>query len=286
VKPSQRSHWLTHAEILTLALSCAASAVARAEDPPSSEPSATAAQVQTAEVDTSPNSTERPFLFTVDPSLPAPFHAVLTAGMGNVTKTGEERPVGAGQIVPTLGVEYGLLSRLSLYAEGGVAFVQAGNPGQLSSPVIFEGGAHILLTDPSSRTWRVSLRPEYFYDFDGSSTLSLTATGAWYYRKVRVVASFQASHTFQTDADGVDLQATLGALYELPYGFRVGLEGVVSDLEEIVTPAAEGGSSAFAGPTVGWEYGRFQIVAGPAFGVTPGAIYDSFLVRAAACLRL
>jgi hypothetical protein len=232
------------------------------------------------------NPPERGFLFTVDPTLPAPGHVVATAGMGNVTRTGEERPVGAGQVVPTLGAEVGILPRLSLYAEGGAAFVQAGNPGQLSSPFIFEGGAHVLLTDPSSRMWQVSLRPSYGYDFTGASTLNFMATGGVRYGGFRAVASLLGSHTFQTGSDPVDIQATVGATYALPYGFRVGLEGVVADLEEIVTPGAEGGSSAFAGPTLGWELGRFQIVAGPAFGVTPGAIYDAFLFRAAACVRL
>jgi len=232
------------------------------------------------------NPPSRGFLFTVDPTLPSQWQVVATAGMGNVTRSGEERPVGAGQIVPTLGAEVGLVSRLSLYAEGGMAFVQATNPGQISSPVIFEGGAHILLTDPASRMWQVSLRPSYSYDFDGSSTLNFTVTGGWQYAGFRVVASAMGSHTFADSSDPVDIQATVGATYALPYGFRVGLEGVVADLEEIAQAGAEGGTSAFAGPTVGWEWQRFQIVAGPAFGVTPGAIYDAFLFRAAASVRL
>jgi len=232
------------------------------------------------------NSPERGFLFTVEPSLPAQWQVVATAGMGNVTRTGEERPVGVGQLVPTLGAEVGLVPRLALYAEGGVAFVQAQNPGQISSPVIFEGGVHILLTDPASHMWQVSLRPSYSYDFDGSSTFNFTVTGGWRYAGFRVVASLMGSHTFEDGSDPVDLQGTLGATYALPLGFRVGVEGVVADLEELVQAGAEGGSSAFAGPTAGWEWKRFQIVVGPAFGVTPGAIHDAFLFRAAACLRL
>jgi len=155
------------------------------------------------------------------------------------------------------------------------------------SPFILDTGLHILLTNPDSRMWRLSLRPSYSYDVDGSSTANLTATLGWYYKQVRVVASFMGSHTFEDGSDPVDLQATLGATYALPYGFRVGLEGVAADVEELVQAGAEGGTTAFAGPTAGWEWGRIQLVAGPSFGVTPGAFQnDSFLFRAAASLRL
>ncbi|HUB09276.1 MAG TPA: hypothetical protein VMB50_19890 [Myxococcales bacterium] len=275
-------HPLSILEVLALAVPLAAP-VSLAEDAPIPQ---AAADVAGSAAQNAPNPPEREYLFTVDPSLPAAGHVVVTAGLGNVTRTGEERPVGAGQLVPTLGAEVGLWSRLALYVEGGAAFEQVGNPGGLASPVVFEGGAHILLTDPASRVWRVSLRPSYTYDFDGSSTLNLTATGAWNYKAVRVAASVMGSHTFQGDADALDVQATLGATYALPLGFRVGVEGVAADLEEIADAGAEGGTSAFAGPTLGWEWGRFQIVAGPAFGVTPGAIYDPLLFRAAAALRL
>ena len=236
--------------------------------------------------DTRSNAPERGFLFAVEPSVPDPLHAVVSAGMGNVTRTGEERPVGSGPVFPTLGAEVGLRPRLSVYAEGGAVVIQSGNPGQLASPFILDAGVHVLLTNPTSRMWRLSLRPSYSYDVTSASTLNLTATLGWYYENIRIVSSFEGSHTFQAGSDPIDLQATLGATYALPLGFRVGLEGVVSDLEEIVTPGAEGGSSAFAGPTAGWENDRIQVVAGPAFGITPGAIYDSFLFRAAVVVRL
>ena len=94
------------------------------------------------------NVPERGFLFAVEPSLPDPFHVVLTGGLGNVSRTGEERPVGSGKAFPTLGVEAGLLSRLSVYAEGGVVVIEPGNPGQLASPFILDTGFHILSQTP------------------------------------------------------------------------------------------------------------------------------------------
>jgi hypothetical protein len=83
------------------------------------------------------------------------------------------------------------------------------------------------------------------------------------------------------------MQATLGATYALPYGFRVGVEGVAADLEELFQAGAENGTSAFAGPTAGWEWGRVQLVAGPAWGVTPAnPTTDSLLFRWALAVRL
>lgn len=261
---------------------------ARADDPAEAPAPAPAPPPDVA-VDgnpTRPNPPERGFLFAVEPSVPDQWHAVVGMGVGNVSRTGEERPVGAAQGFPTLGAEVGILSRVSLYAEGGAVVIQDGNPGGLASPFILDTGVHILLTNPNSRMWRLSLRPSASYDVTGAWTSNVTATLGWYYQNFRVVGSAMGSHTFQEGADDVDLQATLGATYALPLGFRVGVEGVVSDLEEVFGTGAEGGASAFAGPTAGWEWGRVQLVAGPAFGVTPGALTDSFLFRWALALRL
>jgi hypothetical protein len=168
------------------------------------------------------NVPERGFLFAVEPSVPDPLHAVISAGMGNVTRTGEERPVGSGPVFPTLVAEVGLLPRLSVYAEGGAVVIQSGNPGQLASPFILDAGVHVLLTDPTSRMWQLSLRPSYSYDVTGASTLNLTATLGWYYENIRIVSSFEGSHTFQADADAIDLQATFGATYVATAGLPCG----------------------------------------------------------------
>jgi hypothetical protein len=217
---------------------------------------------------------ERTFLFTYDPSLPAQGHLVVSAGMGNVSRTGEERPVGAGEIMPAVGVEVGVVSRLSLYVDSAFTVWPQGTKGV--SPFSVEAGPRILLTDPHSREFFVTLVPAWALDFWGNSALQLTAAFAWNYRILRVAASATASHTFQTGADPADVQATIGASVRLPLGFLVGLEGVVTDLEEIATPADEGGPSAFAGPTLGWSWEhRFQVVAGPAYGRAPSYTGDA-----------
>jgi hypothetical protein len=224
---------------------------------------------------------ERPFLFATDPSLPAVGHVIVSAGLGNVTaNTGEERPVGSGALFPTVGAEVGIFSRLSLYVDAGYLFWQAGATNV--SPVTLDAGAHILLTNPTSQNLRLALKTSYGLDFFGNSTLLINAAFAWDYSILRVIASGTASHTFQDGSDPVDVEASVGASVKVPAGFRVGVEGVVTDLEEVASEGAEGGSSAFAGPTLGWEWShRFQVVAGPAYGGGPN-YYQGFLFRAAA----
>jgi hypothetical protein len=252
------------------------------------------------------NPADRGFLYAYEPSLPKQWQVLVLAGLGNVTRTGEERPVGGGTVVPQFGAELGLLSRLSVYAEAGIVDIQkssscnAQNQSCLQSPLILDTGVQVLLTNPTSRMWRVTVRPSYSYDVTEASTLNFTVTAGFYlapgsrWKDLRVVASFMGSHTLQTGSDPVDLQATLGATYGLPLGFKIGAEAVISDLEEIVTPGAEGGSSAFAGPSVGWQWDRIQVVCGPAFGVTPGVFnnlpdgkpLDTFLFRGVLAVRL
>jgi hypothetical protein len=219
------------------------------------------------------------FLFTDDPSIPAPGHVVVSAGVGSVTRTGEERPVGAGDAIPTTGAEIGILRRLSFAVDAGFVFWKPGSGN--GSPVTVEAGPRILLTSPESRSLFFTLAPAYGLDFYGHSEILLNAAFAWTRGILRLAASATISHTFQDDADPLDVQASLGASVGLPLGFRVGLEGVVTDLEEIAGSEAEGGASAFAGPTLGWSWGHlFQIVAGPAYGFGPS--YSGFLARAAA----
>jgi hypothetical protein len=234
------------------------------------------------EADTSastPAPAERGFLFTPDPSLPAPGHVIVSAGIGSVTRTGEERPVGASDAIPTTGAEIGILRRVSFAVDTGFVFWKPGSGN--GSPVTVEAGPRILLTSPESQNVFLTLAPTYGLDFYGHSEILLSAAFAWTSGIFRLAASALVSHTFQSDADPLDVQASLGATVGLPLGFRVGLEGVVTDLEEIAGAEAEGGSSAFAGPTLGWSWKHvFQIVAGPAYGFGPN--YSGFLARAAA----
>ena len=57
-----------------------------------------------------------------------------------------------------------------------------------------------------------------------------------------------------------------------------------ADLEEVLDGGADGGGTAFAGPTVGWGAGPLQLVGGPAIGVAPGGCRLA-LARVVATIR-
>ena len=207
-----------------------------------------------------------PFLYMRDPSIPAPGQVAVTLGVGNVTRSGEERPAGAGPIVPTLGAEIGIVGRLSLFTDVGLESA----PGVEASPLTADAGLHLIVSDPDARDLRLAVEASIGREL-GASVTRVAATVAWRRDLVLVAASLVLSHSFQPGADALDLGGTFAATLALPHGFRVGGELVVSDLEELVDPEDEGGASAFAGPTLGWARGTaFEIVGGPAFGLGPG----------------
>jgi hypothetical protein len=224
---------------------------------------------------------DRPFLFVVDPSLPAPGHVIASAGLGNVARTGEVRPIGAGQLIPTAGFEVGALSRLSVYGEAEFAFDSAGSAPPANAG--FEVGTHVLLTDPRSRNFRAAMQASFGRDLSAMSKVLVNATAAWDIERLRVAASLTGFHDFGTGTDPIDLNGAVAASYLLPASFRLGAELAAQDLEEIGAAKAEGGTSAFVGPSLGYELAqRFQVVAGPAFGITSAA--PRVLVRAVASI--
>ena len=158
---------------------------------------------------------ERAYLYTLDPSLPAPGHVIVSAGMGNVTRTGEERPSGAGEIIPTAGIEVGALPRLSFYVDTGAIFWSSGT--RFVSPVTLQTGARILLTPPGETAVLLTLEPSYGLDFYGNNTALLSASFAWNVDRLRLAASGTMSHTFQGGAEPVDVEASVGATVRIPW---------------------------------------------------------------------
>ena len=222
---------------------------------------------------------DRPYLFFTDPSLPAPLHVILGVGLGSLTHTGEDRPIGAGPLLPTFSAEVGLLSRLSLYAQGELAYNQPGQAADANFGVI--AGAHILLTDPRSRDVRVALQAAAGSDFSGQFNLQLNVAAAWDIAHLRLAGSLTGLHYFSDDSDALDVNGTLAVSYLLPLDFRLGVESIAQDMEELFQSGAEGGATVYVGPTVGWELAhRFEIVVGPMFGCTTGS--SSVLARGAA----
>ena len=213
---------------------------------------------------------ERPFLFIEDPSLPQPGHVLFSGGLGNVTQSGELRPVGGGPLVPNAGAEVGISPRVSVFARGDASFNGGGQNSQ--TRLGFEAGAHLLLTQPGvSRPLRLALQGGLGRDVNGAAVARLAAVGSWDQGPVRLAASVTASHDFNGAADGVDVTGALAASLRVRGGFRAGAELVVQDLEESFGPAKEGGATGFAGPTLGWEWRHsLQFVAGPAVALVAG----------------
>jgi hypothetical protein len=225
------------------------------------------------------NGLNRPDLFMTDPSLPAPLHVIAGVGLGSLTHTGEERPVGAGPLLPTFNAEVGLLSRLSLYAQGELAYNQPGQAADTNFGIAV--GAHVLLTDPRARDFRVALQAAAGSDFSGQFNMQLNVAAAWEIQRLRLAGSVTGLRYFSAVSDGLDVNGTLSASYQLPMDFRLGVESIAQDMEELFQAAAEGGTTVYVGPTLGWELAhRFEIVAGPMFGVTAGA--SQVLARGAA----
>jgi hypothetical protein len=251
------------------------SAAATADETPTT-PEVDARVSGASEVDPGLN---RPYLFFTDPSLPAPLHVILGVGLGSLTHTGEDRPAGAGPLLPTFNAEIGLLPRLSIYAQGELAYNEPGQAADTNFGVVV--GAHILLTDPRSQNVRVALQAAGGTDFSGQFNILLNVAAAWDIEHLRLAASLTGSHYFTDESDALDVNGTLAVSYLLPLDFRLGVESIAQDMEELFQAGAETGTTVYVGPTVGWELAhRFEIVIGPMFGCTTGSA--SVLARGAA----
>ncbi len=88
--------------------------------------------------------------------------------------------------------------------------------------------------------------------------------------RVRLAATVHVEHVFADGRDPLDLMIQAGASCRIVGGFRLGVEYVGQDLEEVGTPGAEGGPRQFMGPTASLQllHERLSLVAGPSFGMT------------------
>lgn len=100
--------------------------------------------------------------------------------------------------------------------------------------------------------------------------------------RVRLAATVHGEHVFSEGRDPLDIMVQAGASCRLVGGFRLGAEYVGEDLEEAVSPGAEGGVRHFVGPTASLQvlHERLSIVAGPSFGLS--RLSPEILGRAAA----
>lgn len=89
-------------------------------------------------------------------------------------------------------------------------------------------------------------------------------------QRLRLATTFHGEHVFWNGRDPLDVMVSLGASYRVAGAFRLGAEYVGQDLEEIASPAAEGGARHFVGPTASLQLlqDRLTMVAGPAVGLS------------------
>jgi hypothetical protein len=99
--------------------------------------------------------------------------------------------------------------------------------------------------------------------------------------RFRLGGMFHGQHTFAYGRDPLDVTVDLGATYRVVGDFRVGAEYLGQDLEESLSPGAEGGARHFLGPVAAlqlWNR-RVTLIGGPSVGLS--AISPDFVARVA-----
>ena len=197
-----------------------------------------------------------------------------------------------------IGAEVGLLPRLAVMAVG-----QLGMGGVDGVPSPSAGGlvgVRVQVLPDAWRSTHLVLGAGYLREawsgpvFDDDSGKWLPGSprgdnGAWIQvafvgdvQRLRLGATLHGEHIFWAGRDPLDVMVDLGATYRVAGDLRLGAEYVGQDLEEALSPGAEGGARHFIGPTVSWQGldQRLSLVAGPSVGLSP--LSPSFVARVAA----
>jgi hypothetical protein len=182
------------------------------------------------------------------------------------------------------GGEVGLLPRVSVMASG-----QMGLAGETSGPSAGAiAGVRFQLFPSSWQNARLVASVGYLREAWQGPLYSEEAgkwlpgspgggNGAWVQAafsgdvdRLRMAATFHGEHVFSGGRDPLDVMVQLGASYRVAGQLRAGIEYVGQDLEETVSPSAEGGVRHFVGPIASMQLleSRLSIVAGPSFGLS------------------
>ncbi len=185
-----------------------------------------------------------------------------------------------------VGGEVGLLPRLSIVAMGQMGFGGENNVPSPSAGAI--AGLRLQLLPPEWQHTHLVVSGGYLREawagpvFDDDTGKWLPGApngdnGAWVQaafsgdiQRLRVASTIHGEHVFWNGRDPLDVMVSLGASYRVAGAFRLGAEYVGQDLEEVVSPAAEGGARHFVGPTASLQLlqDRLTMVAGPAVGLS------------------
>lgn len=213
---------------------------------------------------------ERPFLYTLDPTTPSrgAFSAEYTAGLASGVAADRPLPqtVGAEGLVHAFTLGAGVTDRIAPFVTGRV--LQPVDEGQ-SSRGGGAAGVRLQLTPPSS-TFRLAVALAGQREFGGTFGAWGRVAASLDVDRVRIAANAHGEKAFAKGRDELDVMAIAGVSYRALDGVRFGVEYVGQELEAAVEKdEAEGGVRHFAGPTLALDLdkGRFQLVAGPAFGL-------------------
>jgi hypothetical protein len=213
-------------------------------------------------------SIDRPFLYLVDPRLPASLTAVGSYAASFTSTEAAARPLGANAnrtgFVNELRLDFGLVDRLSTFGTARFAPPLEAESGVRGA---FDAGFRVLVTSPASTALRVGVDGAFLRDFSASNGGVLRATATFDAGPLRLGTLVHSEKVFASGRDDVDLYVVMGASVRAVERLRVGAEYVAQDLEEIGEPAAEGGVRQFASASVAWAADRFSVAAGPALGL-------------------
>jgi hypothetical protein len=210
---------------------------------------------------------ERSFAFMDDPSLPGAKHAAMSYSIGAGSSAGALRPVQATPdgtaFVHSLGVDIGLLPRLSLFTD---AYLEQPLSGSSITTGAVAAGGRVLLTRPSSKRLRVVMKTAFLRDFAGGLGGYVQASGSYDLGRVRFAGTAHVEKIFAPGRDAIDLVAVLGVSVRVAQPLRLGVEYIAQDLEELGGDGAEAGMRSFVGPsaTVALLRNRLLVGAGTA----------------------
>lgn len=213
---------------------------------------------------------ERPFLYSLDPTTPSrnAFSTEYSAGLASGVAADRPLPqtVGANGLVHGFTLGFGITDRIAPFVTGRV--LQPVEQDQSSAG----GGAvglRVQVTRPGAN-FRLALAAAGQREFGGTLGAWGRIAASYDIDRMRVVANMHGEKAFAKGRDEVDVMATAGVSYRALDSVRFGVEYVGQELEApFEEEEAEGGVRHFAGPTMSLDMdkGRFQLVAGPAFGL-------------------
>lgn len=224
---------------------------------------------------TSPwDKTPRPWLYSADPTAPAPLHVLASLSVGYAqTNRGAARPFAAdvahaGAVFSANG-EIGLLRQLSVSIEGLLAG-QAGTTSPIGAgAMVGVNGFPLGGRGPVD----ISVSAGYLRELGGANGLWFRGSVAGNVGRFRLSANALGEHIFDVTRDGVDILLTAAASVKATDWLRVSTEYVVQDLEGAWDPEeADGGIRHFVSANAALLLAnRVQISLGPALGLSPNS---------------